>query len=298
MVIIERLELGLTGIRERSDMLCKFFRTRAAIGPVTALKNLNTKLITVDPYRINLGRGIRNEFVYRYDGGHAELSNVSKMPTQVFQPIMQSTDTFGIEVRFRDTSMHFESSGSSNKHDRIRLEACFTAFNIEKLLGTKVRTKTGLSHYVIGKLESHFGRSNRITSMGNISERPAVNDGRIILKGLNQVWHKGVAQQCRHGAFGFEVTGMNRLSQTGISHNDVTQPALQISEIFCETEDRHKFRGHCNIKTTLSGEPVGDTAERHRDLAKRAVIHINDPTPGHPALVNRQLITPVDVILY
>jgi hypothetical protein len=267
-------------------MLCKIFRTSAAIGPVTALKNLNTKLITVDPYRINLGRGIRNEFVYRYDGGHAELSNVSKMPTQVFQPILQRTDTFGIEVRFRDPSMHFESPGSSNKHDRIRLEACFTAFNIEKLLGTKVRTKTGLSHYVIGKLESHFGRSNRITSMGNISERPTVNYGWIILKRLNQVRHKGITQQCRHRAFSFEVTGMNRRSRTGISHNYITQPALQISEIFCETEDRHNFRGHCNIKTTLSGKSICDTAERHSDLAKRAVIHVDNSAPGHSALIN------------
>ena len=81
---------------------------------MTALKNLDAEISAVDPNRINLSRGIRDEFVYRYDRGYAELSDVSKMPTQVFEPLLQRADTLGIEVRLCNPSMHFEGPGGSH----------------------------------------------------------------------------------------------------------------------------------------------------------------------------------------
>ena len=68
-----------------------------------------------------------------------------------------------------------------------------------------------------------------------------MNNGRIVLERLDQIGHKGIPQKRRHGPLGLEISGMNGLAVSGISDDDISQPPLQIRQIFGQTEYRHNL---------------------------------------------------------
>jgi hypothetical protein len=77
----------------------------------------------------------------------------------------------------------------------------------------------------------------------------------------------------------------------------VAQPALQVVQIGGQTQDRHDLRGHRDVEAGLPGKAVGHPAQPHDVVAQGAVVHVHHPAPADAALVDLQLVAPVDVVV-
>ena len=76
--------------------------------------------------------------------------------------------------------------------------------------------------------QSGPGGDERVAAVGDVGERPAVDEGRSAAQRLHQVGVDGLLEEQRHGAGGVEVGGPDGLSLTGGGHDDVAEPGGQI----------------------------------------------------------------------
>ena len=106
-----------------------------------------------------------------------------------------------------------------------------------------------------------------------------------------------VLEQHRHGAVHFEVAGVHRFAIAGVGDDDVTELLLQIVEVLGEAKDRHHLRRHRDVEAGFAWVAVSDAAERADDLAQRAIVHVYDAAPRHPAAVNAEFVAPIDVVV-
>ena len=133
--------------------------------------------------------------------------------------------------------------------------------------------------------------------MGDVGERAAMDEGRVVLEGLHQIGRDRVLQQHGHGAIGLEVAGIDRLLVARITDDDVAKALGQVGEVGREAEDRHDFGGDGDVETVLAREAVRDAAQRIGDLTKGAIVHVHDAAPGNAARVEAEFVAPVDVVV-
>ena len=167
------------------------------------------------------------------------------------------------KVLFGDTAMHFQRPHGRH-HDRSRRrQAGLAAFDVEKFLGPEIGAESRLGDHVIGQFEGGFGGHHRIAAMGDIGERPAVDEGRVVFQGLHQIGLHGVFQQHRHRPIGLQIGGPHRPPVAGLANHDIAQPARQILEPGGEVKkNRHHFGGDGDVEAGLARETIGYPAER------------------------------------
>ena len=97
--------------------------------------------------------------------------------------------------------------------------------------------------------------------MGDIGERPAVNEGRIVFQRLHQVGHQRVFQKHRHRAIGLQLFRGYRFALAGLADDDVAESAFEVRQRIRKAEDRHDLRRDRDVVPGFAGEPVGDPAQ-------------------------------------
>ena len=219
------------------------------------------------------------------------------MPAKIGAPCRDSLNVLSTEIRFGDATIHLHRAHGRNHHYGIGRNPGLPALDVHKLLSPKVRPKTGFRHHVVGKFQRRLRGNDRVAAMRDIGKRTAMDKGRIVLQRLDKVRLHGLCKQHRHCPVRLDVPAVDWLAVAGVGDNDIAQTALQICQIVGKAEDRHDFRGHSNVKPGLPRETVRHTAERGRDLTKRPVVHVHDPAPDHPARIDAQRISPVDVVV-
>jgi hypothetical protein len=90
----------------------------------------------------------------------------------------------------------------ADHHRCRRLQARFAALDVDELLGAEIGTEAGFRHHVVGKLQAELGGDHRIAAMGDVGERAAMDEGRVVLERLHQVRRDRILEQYRHGAVG------------------------------------------------------------------------------------------------
>ena len=124
-----------------------------------------------------------------------------------------------------------------------------------------------------------------------------MHKGRVVFQRLHQIWLHRLAEQNRHRPIRLDITAIDRTAITAIGNDNVTKTFLQILNVQCKTQDRHDLRGNRDVKACLTRKSVGNAAKACDDVAQRPVVHIDNTTPCNTALVNLQLIAPIDMIV-
>ena len=124
-----------------------------------------------------------------------------------------------------------------------------------------------------------------------------MDEGRVVLERLHQVGRQRVLEQHGHGAVRVQVAGRDRLLLAGVADHDIAQAVLQVLERGRQAENRHHFRGDDDVEAVLARIAVARTAERHHDVAQRAVVHVDHALPGDAAHVDAQLVAVMDVVV-
>ena len=133
--------------------------------------------------------------------------------------------------------------------------------------------------------------------MGDVGERAAMHEGRIVLQRLHEVGLHRILQQHGHGAIGLEVARTDRRLVALVGDDDVAEALLEVLEIVRKAQDRHHFRSDRDVEARLARIAVGNAAKRADDFAQRPVVHVHDAPPHHAAGVDAELVAPVDVVV-
>jgi len=110
-----------------------------------------------------------------------------------------------------------------------------------------------------------------------------MNECRIVFQSLHEIRHQGVFKKHGHCAIRIDVFCGDGLAVTGVTDNDLTDPALQIVKIARKTKDRHDLGCHSNVEPGFAREAVGHAAERACDRAQGPIIHVEDTAPCYAA---------------
>ena len=133
--------------------------------------------------------------------------------------------------------------------------------------------------------------------MRDVGERPAVDEGRIVLQRLHQVRLHRLHQEHGHRAVGLEVARRHRALVAAVADDDVADAFLKIGDIVGQAKDRHDLRGDGDVEAALARKAVGDAAERADDLAKRPVVHVHDAPPDDAAGIEIERVPPIEVVV-
>ena len=134
--------------------------------------------------------------------------------------------------------------------------------------------------------------------MSNICEGAAMDKGRYMFQGLYQVRFQGILHEGSHGPLGVDITGSNRFVIIGVAYDDPGKSFLHIPNGISKAEDGHHFGSYGNIKSVFPGNPIGMAAKTYDDMAEHPVIHILHPFPDHPAGIDAQGISLLDMVVH
>ena len=133
--------------------------------------------------------------------------------------------------------------------------------------------------------------------MRDIGERAAMDEDRVVLDRLHQVWRDRILQQRRHRPRRLDVGGEHRFALAGLADDDVAEPPLQILQVGRQAEGRHHLRGGSDVEPVLAGIAVGDAAERGNGRAQCPVVHVDRPAPADPARIDARFEPVIDVVV-
>ena len=91
--------------------------------------------------------------------------------------------------------------------------------------------------------------------------------------------------------------GGDRGAGAGIADHHTAKTRFQISQAVGQTEHRHDFRGHSNVKAVLPGHAVGLAAQAADDAAQLTVVHVYAAFPGDAPHVDSKLIALLDMVV-
>ena len=242
-------------------------------------------------------RGVSGENVDRDDHRQTEFLQVLDMFHQVAQPRSERRHVRLCQFGGFDATVKFQGFDRGNQDRSVGSQAGLAALDIDELLRSEVRAKTGLRHGVLRETQPQFGGRYRVAAMGDISKWPTVDHGRVAFEGLHQVRLHAVAQQHRHRSIGFQVAGRYQPAILRVSHDDLAQALFEFGERLGETKCRHHFGGRGDVEARLAGNRIARASEADHNLAQSAFVHVDHPPPDDAALVNAQCVAEMQMVV-
>ena len=193
--------------------------------------------------------------------------------------------------------MHLERADGRDDHREFRAQACLATLDVEELLAAEIGAEAGFRDHVVAQLEGELGRHHRVAAVGDVAERPAMDERRVVLERLHEVGHHGVLQEDGHGAGRLQLLGAHQLTIAGLADQHPAEPALEVAEIGGQAEHRHDLGGDRDVEAVLARKAVRDPAQAADDRAQRAVVHVDHAPPEDAPLIEAELVAPVDVIV-
>jgi hypothetical protein len=149
--------------------------------------------------------------------------------------------------------------------------------DVQELLRAQIGTESGLGDGPVAEGQGGTRGDRAVAAVGDVREGAAVDEGRGVLEGLDQVGGECVAQQDGHGTGGSDVLRGDRTPVAGVGQDHPTQTCAQVTDRGGEAERRHHLAGHDDVEPVLTGDAAAEAAEADGDLAQCPVAQIHDP---------------------
>ncbi len=167
-------------------------------------------------YGLQFCVGVGGEAVDGDDARHPIALHILQMAGKVDRPPSHRRDVLGGKLLAGNAAMHLERPHRGDDHRRVGPEPGHAALDVEELLGPQIGAEAGLGDRVVAELQPGAGGDHRVAAVGDVGERPAVDEGRVALERLHQVGLQRVLEQHRHRPVGVEVGGGHRLAVAGL----------------------------------------------------------------------------------
>jgi hypothetical protein len=133
--------------------------------------------------------------------------------------------------------------------------------------------------------------------VGDIGKRPAVDEGRDVLQGLNQVGLERVLEQHRHRPLSLQIPGGHRLTVVIVGDDYPGQPVFEVGDRDREAQNSHHLRCHGNIEAILPRHSIGFTSQTDNYLPKGTVVHIHYSLEDNPPGINVEPVSLLERII-
>ena len=193
--------------------------------------------------------------------------------------------------------MHLQGADRGHDDGRVGAQAGRPALDVEELLRPHVRAESRLRADDVVRRERDPVGEHRVVAVGDVRERPAVDECRPALEGLEQVRLDRVLEEDGHRAGDLQVLGGDRLPVARRGQDHPAEPGAQVRQVRGQREDRHDLRGDRDDELGLAGVAVLATAEPDDDLPQRAIADVEHARPEDPELVDAQGVAVVDVVV-
>ena len=194
-------------------------------------------------------------------------------------------------------AVHLEGTDRGHNDHRIRNQSGHAALYVQELLRPQIRTESGLSDRITAHAHGHLGGHHAVAAMRDIGKRSAMHKSRRPFQCLHQIGLQRILEQGRHGTGRLQVIGRHRTVIIGVGNDDPPQAFLKVVNAAGQTEHRHDFTGHRDIKSILPGYPVGTAAQSVHHETQLTVVHVHAPLPDDFPGIDAQRISLLDVIV-
>ncbi len=116
--------------------------------------------------------------------------------------------------------------------------------------------------------------------MGDIGERPGVDEDGRSLQRLHQRRFDGVLHQDRHRPGRAQVLRRHRLARLVRADHDSAKTLSHVGQVGRQGQDRHDFAGDGNVEPCLSGHPLLFRSLADGDAAQETVVGVDDALPA------------------
>ena len=220
------------------------------------------------------------------------------MARQVGEPGFERRDVFGPQLVARHAAMHLQRPHGGDDDRRVGLQPGLAALDVEEFFGPEIGAEPGLGHDVIGQFERRLGGDHRIAAMRDVGERPAMDEGRVVLQRLHQVGRDRVLQQHRHRAGRLDLLGAHRPRARG-SAPTMILPSRRFRSLRSLARQKIAMTSEATTMSNPSsrGKPLATPPSEIDDRAQCPVVHVEAAPPGDAALVDAELVAPIDVVV-
>ena len=202
-----------------------------------------------------------------------------------------------VQVSLGNAAVALEGTDSGHQHAGAGGDAGIAALDIQELLGTQICTEARFRDDVIGQREAELGGHDAVAAVGDVGEGAAVDDGGVVLEGLDQVRVEGILQQGGHGTGCADVPSRDGLAVVGVGADDLREALFQIGDAGGKAEDGHDLAGNGDVEAVLAGSAVDLAAQAVHDEAELTVIHVHAALPGDAAGVDVQGVALLDAVV-
>ena len=147
----------------------------------------------------------------------------------------------------------------------------------------------------VAELQRHAVGDQRVVAVGDVRERPAVDECRLALERLHEVRLDRVLEEHRERARSVQLLGRDRLATVRLTDRDATEALAQVGEVAGHRDEAHDLARRRDVEAGLARVAVRAPAEAGDDVAERAVVHVEAAAPGDGERVDAELVAVEDV---
>ena len=170
---------------------------------------------------------VAGEVVDGHDDRQAEAVDVLDVLLQVFDALVERLDVRLAQFLQRHAAVQLQGADRGHDHHGVGLDAGLAALDVEELLRPEIGAEAGLGHGVVGEPHRELRGQHAVAAVGDVGERAAVDQRRVVLERLHQVRLDGVLQQRGHRAVGLQIGGGDRLLLARVADDDPAEALLQ-----------------------------------------------------------------------
>ena len=150
-------------------------------------------------------------------------------------------------------------------------------------------------HDGVDQLERDAIGDDRRVAVGDVGERPGVDEGRPALQRLDEVRLDRLAHEHRHRAGDLELLERDRLALERLGDDHPAEARAQVVDVAGQGEDRHDLRRGGDVPLRFAH--VRLFAQTDLDPPQRAIVDVDDPRPADRRRVDAQRVAAEQVVV-
>mmetsp|Transcript_7572 Transcript_7572/g.14756 ORF Transcript_7572/g.14756 Transcript_7572/m.14756 type:complete len:221 (+) Transcript_7572:632-1294(+) len=211
---------------------------------------IRTSIEGLLPEQLELRIGVRWEFVHRNHHRHAEFLGDLDHVLHIRGTLVKEIQVLFLVLlskgqashHLRPPSVHLQGPHRSDEHDTVGLQSRVTALDVHELLHADVRAESSLRDDVAvgaNHAQADLIGDDGAVAMGDVGERPCVDNHRSLLQRLHQVGLHSFLHEDGQGASDTEVVGGHGVSLLVQGDDHLRETLAHVRQGRSEGEDCH-----------------------------------------------------------
>ena len=229
--------------------------------------------------------------------GTPKRPTFSTCPKRLAMPLSSAATSSWASESLAAPPFILSASDRSHHGHRIGRQPSQAALDVEEFLGSQIGAEARFGDHDVAQPHAGAGRDQRVATVRDVGERPAVDESRRPAQRLHEVGMDGVLEKDGHRNVGADVAAPHGFAVAGVPHDDGAQALLEIGQVARQAENRHYFRRRRDHEAVLAGDAAEGAAQSDHDVAQRPVVHVHGPAPSDAPVIQFSGVGPEQMVV-